>query len=56
MLTVIPKGDLGRILSLNVKIARKRMRVIEKERESTLGCRGSNNAWIEYQVRLKALL
>ena len=36
MLTVIPMGDLRRILSLNVKIARKRMRVRAKERESTM--------------------
>ena len=36
MLTVIPMGDLRRILSLNVKTARKRMRVREKERESTM--------------------
>ena len=56
MLTVIPKGDLRRILSLRVRIAWKRMRVREKERESTLGHRGSDNAWIENQVRLKALL
>ena len=35
MLTVIPKGDLRQILSLKVRIARKRMRVREKEREST---------------------
>ena len=56
MLTVIPIGDLRRILSLKVKMARKRMRVREKERESTIGHGGSNNAWIENQVRLKALL
>ena len=36
MLTVIPMGDLRRILSLKVRIARKRMRVREKERESTM--------------------
>ena len=36
MLTVIPIGDLRRILSLRVKIARKRMRVRAKERESTM--------------------
>ena len=36
MLTVIPMGDLRRILSLKVKTARKRMRVREKERESTM--------------------
>ena len=53
---VIPRGDLRQILSLRVKTARKRMRVREKERESTMGCSGSNNAWIENQVRLKALL
>ena len=56
MLTVIPMGDLRRILSLKVRIARKRMRVREKERESTMGRSGSNNAWIENQVRLKAIL
>ena len=56
MLTVIPKGDLRQILSLRVRIAQKRMRAREKERESTVGCSGSNNAWIENQVRLKALL
>ena len=32
------------------------MRFKERERESTMGCRGSDNAWIENQVRLKALL
>ena len=32
------------------------MRVREKERESTLGRRRSDNTWIEDQVRLKALL
>ena len=36
MLTVIPMGDLRRILSLRVKTARKRMRVRENERESTM--------------------
>ena len=56
MLTVIPRGDLRQILSLKVKMARKRMRVREKERESTLRRGGSNNTWIEDQVRLKALL
>ena len=56
MLAVIPKGDLRRILSLRVRITQKRIRVREKERESTLGRRRSNNAWIENQVRLKALL
>ena len=56
MLTVILIGDLRRILSLKVKIARKRMRFKERERESTIGRRGSDNAWIENQVRLKALL
>ena len=56
MLTVIPMGDLRRILSLRVKIARKRMRVRENERESTMGRGGSNDTWIENQVRLKALL
>ena len=56
MLTVIPMGDLRRILSLRVKTAQKRMRVREKERESTMGRSGSNNAWIENQVRLKAIL
>ena len=56
MLTVIPMGDLRRILSLRVKTARKRMRVRVKERESTLGRRRSNNTWIDNQLRLKALL
>ena len=56
MLTVIPIGDLRRILSLKVKMARKGMRVREKERESTVGRSGSNNAWIDNQVRLKAFL
>ena len=56
MLTVIPMGDLRRILSLRVKTVRKRMRVRAKERESTLGRRRSNNTWIDNQVRLKALL
>ena len=56
MLIVIPIGDLRRILSLKVKIARKRMRVREKERESTLGHSWSDNTWIDNQVRLKALL
>ena len=56
MLTVIPKGDLRRILSLRVRIAQKRMRVREKERESMIGCSGSDNTWIDNQVRLKALL
>ena len=56
MLTVIPIGDLRRILSLKVKMARKKMRVREKERESTMKCGGSNNTWIDNQVRLKALL
>ena len=36
MLTVIPMGDLRRILSLRVKMARKRMRVRENEWESTM--------------------
>ena len=36
MLTVIPMGDLRRILSLKVRIAQKRIRVREKERESTM--------------------
>ena len=36
MLTVIPMGDLRRILSLKVRIAQKRMRVREKERKSTM--------------------
>ena len=35
MLTVIPKGDLRQILSLKVRIAQKRIRVREKEREFT---------------------
>ena len=52
MLAVIPKGDLRWSLSLSIKTVQKRMRVIEKERESTLGCRRSNNTWIENQVRL----
>ena len=56
MLTVIPIGDLRQILSLRVKMAQKRMRVRAKERESTMGCSGSDNTWIEDQVRLKALL
>ena len=56
MLTVIPIGDLRRILSLKVKMARKKMRVREKERESTMERGGSNNTWIDNQVRLKALL
>ena len=56
MLTVIPIGDLRRILNLKVKTARKRMRVREKERESTMGRSGSDNAWIDNQVRLEALL
>ena len=33
---MIPIGDLRQILSLKVKTARKRMRVREKERESTM--------------------
>ena len=33
---MIPMGDLRRILSLRVKMARKRMRVRESERESTM--------------------
>ena len=53
MLTVLLKGDLRRILSLKVKIAQKKMRVREKERESTLGRRGSNNAWIETKSGLR---
>ena len=36
MLTVIPRGDLRRILSLRVRIARKRMIFRERERESTM--------------------
>ena len=56
MLTVIPMGDLRRILSLKVKIARKMIRVRENERESTMGRSGSDNTWIEDQVRLKAFL
>ena len=56
MLTVIPIGDLRRILSLRVKTARKRMRVREKEREFTMERSGSDNTWIDNQVRLKALL
>ena len=36
MLTVIPMGDLRQILSLSVKMVQKRMRVREKERESTM--------------------
>ena len=36
MLTVIPRGDLRRILSLRVRIARKRIMFREKERESTM--------------------
>ena len=54
MLTVIPMGDLRRILSLRVKTAQKRIRVREKERESTMGHSGSDNTWIDNQVRLKA--
>ena len=56
MLMVIPMGDLRRILSLKVRIALKRMRMREKERESTMGRSGSDNTWIDNQVRLKALL
>ena len=56
MLTVIPIGDLRRILSLKVKMARKRMRVIEKERESTMDAVEATRLWIDNQVRLKALL
>ena len=53
---MIPMGDLRRILSLSVKTAQKKIRVREKERESTMGRSGSDNTWIEDQVRLKALL
>ena len=56
MLTVIPIGDLRWILSLRVKTARKRMRVREKERESTMDAVEATRLWIDNQVRLKALL
>ena len=53
---MIPMGDLRRILSLKVKIARKKMRVREKERESTMDALEATRLWIDNQVRLKALL
>ena len=56
MLTVIPKGDLRQILSLRVRIARKRMIVRERERESTMDAVEATRLWIDNQVRLKALL
>ena len=56
MLTVIPMGDLRRILSLKVKIARKRIRMREKESESTMDAVEATTLGLINQVRLKALL
>jgi hypothetical protein len=56
MLKVIPRGRLRRSLSLNVRIAERRIRVKEMVKEITLKAGESNDTWIVNQVRLKAQL
>jgi hypothetical protein len=54
MLKVIPRGRLRLYLSLRVRIAEKRIRIMEMVKVITLKAGESNNTWIVNQVRLKA--
>jgi hypothetical protein len=56
MLRVIPRGRLRQSLSLNVRIAVRKMKVREMVKDVTLKAGESNNTWIMNQVRLKAQL
>jgi hypothetical protein len=55
-LKVIPRGRLRLHLSLILRIAEKRIRIMEMVKVVTLKAGESNNTWIVNQVRLKAQL